>query len=142
MMNMGLNLKEDYHVHCNYNDHSAPDLTIKNVVMQAEKIGLKTLAFTEHVRKTSDWVPRYLEEIELLRDYKLEIIPGFEAKILRDGSIDCADTYASKYLLVASFHTTYGDKQVWIQALEKAIQNHDVDILGHLAPEPSFALDE
>lgn len=142
MMNMRLNLKEDYHVHCNYNDHSAPDLTIKNVVMQAEKVGLKTLAFTEHVRKASEWVPRYLAEIESLRDYKLKIIPGFEAKILRDGSIDCADTYASKYLLVASFHTTYGDKQVWIQALEKAIQNPDVDILGHLAPEPSFALDE
>jgi histidinol phosphatase-like PHP family hydrolase len=139
---MKLNLREDYHVHCNYNDHSAPDLTIKNVVMQAEKVGLQTLAFTEHVRKSSEWVPRYLEEIQSMRDRKLKIIPGFEAKILRDGSVDCADEYASKYLLVASFHTTYGDKQVWIQALKTAITNPDVDVIGHLAPEPSFALDE
>ena len=59
-----MNIKEDYHVHCNYNDHSMPDLTIQNVLKRAKEIDLETLAFTEHVRKTSDWIPKYLKEIE------------------------------------------------------------------------------
>ena len=59
-----LDLKKDYHVHSNYNDHSPQELSIENVTIRAEKINLNTLAFAEHVRRTSDWIPRYLEEID------------------------------------------------------------------------------
>ena len=134
-----MNKKEDYHVHCNYNDHSAPDLTIPSAVKQAEQVGLQKLAFTEHVRKSSDWIGRYLEEVQSV-DAKIEIIPGFEAKILPDGSVDCPEKYAQEYFLVASFHTTYGNKETWVNALKKAIQNDAVDVIGHLAPESSFNL--
>jgi putative hydrolase len=134
-----LNKKEDYHVHCNYNDHSAPDLDVRNAVRHAEHIGLQTIAFTEHVRKSSDWIGQYLEEVQSV-DTKLKIIPGFEAKILPDGSVDCPEKYAEEYFLVASFHTLYGNKEAWINALKKAIQNSNVDVIGHLAPEPSFIL--
>jgi len=136
-----MNHKEDYHVHCNYNDHSAPDLTVKNVVRQAETVGLQTLAFTEHVRKTSDWISSYLKDVESV-DSSLRIIAGFEAKILRDGSIDCPDKYVSEHFVVASFHTVYNDKDIWLQALKQAIQNPDVNVIGHIAPEPSFTLDD
>jgi putative hydrolase len=136
-----LSMKEDFHVHCNYNDHSSPDLTVPNVVKYAEKIGLRTIAFTEHVRKTSDWIPEYLDEIQRISsDSSIETIAGFEAKILIDGSIDCPENYADKYFLIASFHTRYDDKQVWLQALEKAIKNSSVEVIGHIAPEPSFSL--
>jgi putative hydrolase len=142
-----LNKDQDYHVHCNYNDHSASDLTIKNIIAQAEKIGLRVIALTEHVRRTSDWVPRYLAEIRAETDavastYKLQLIPGFEAKILRDGSIDCCEGYSRDHFIVASFHTIFGDKSIWIEALKSAIQNPDVDVIGHLAPEPTFDLNE
>ena len=137
---------QDYHVHCNYNDHSASDLTIKNIIAQAEKIGLRVIALTEHVRRTSDWVPRYLDEIRAetaaASSNKLKVIPGFEAKILRDGSIDCCEGYSREHFIVASFHSTFGDKSVWIEALKSAIQNPDVDVIGHLAPEPTFDLNE
>jgi putative hydrolase len=135
-----LNRKEDYHVHCNYNDHSAPDLTVQNVVKRAEEVGLQTLAITEHVRRSSDWIPKYLKEIEEIKS-KIKIIPGFEAKILRDGSIDCPPDYRDRYFIIASFHTTYGDKQVWMDALKVAIKDPSVDVIGHIAPEPTFALD-
>jgi hypothetical protein len=40
-------------------------------------------------------VPRYLDELRaetiVARSNKLKVIPGFEAKILRDGSIDCCE---------------------------------------------------
>jgi PHP family Zn ribbon phosphoesterase len=51
-------------IHCNYNDHSSLDLTVSNVVKYAENMGLRLIAFAEHVRKTSDWIPRYLDEIQ------------------------------------------------------------------------------
>ena len=141
-----LSTKEDYHIHCNYNDHSSPDLTVSNVVKYAENRDLRVIAFTEHVRKTSDWIPKYLDEIQHIissidSNRILEIIVGFEAKILIDGSIDCPEKYAEKYFLIASFHTEYHDKQVWLQALEKAIENTNVDVIGHIAPEPSFTLE-
>ena len=139
---------QDYHVHCNYNDHSASDLTIKNVIARGEKIGLRIIALTEHVRRTSDWVPRYLDEIRAettaaaASSNKLEVIAGFEAKILRDGSIDCCEEYSRNHFIVASFHTIFGDKGIWMDALRSAIQNPDVNVIGHLAPEPTFDLND
>ncbi|MDQ3836227.1 MAG: PHP domain-containing protein [Thermoproteota archaeon] len=141
-----MDIYQDYHVHCNYNDHSASDLTVKNIMVQAEKIGLKVIALTEHVRRTSDWVPRYLDEIRAetaaTSSNKLKVIPGFEAKILKDGSIDCREEYSRDYFIVASFHTMYEDKGTWIEALKCAIQNPDVNVIGHLAPEPTFDLSD
>jgi putative hydrolase len=63
---------------------------------------LREIAFTEHVRKTSsDWSPKYLDEIQHISSIDsnriLEIIAGFEAKILIDGLIDCPEKYADKY---------------------------------------------
>jgi putative hydrolase len=141
-----LDKKQDYHVHCNYNDHSASDLTVKNIIARGEEIGLRVIALTEHVRRTSDWIPRYLAEITaesaVVSSSKLKLITGFEAKILRDGSIDCCEEYSRNHFIVASFHTIFGDKRMWIEALNSAIQNPDVDVIGHLAPEPTFDLDE
>jgi putative hydrolase len=141
-----LDKDQDYHVHCNYNDHSASDLTVKNIIARAEDIGLKVIALTEHVRRTSDWVPRYLGEITTeaatASGNKLKVISGFEAKILKDGSIDCCEEYSKDHFIVASFHTIFGDKRMWIEALKSAIQNPDVDVIGHLAPEPTFDLND
>jgi putative hydrolase len=137
-----LDVHEDYHVHSNYNDHSASDLTVNNALNRAKEIGLKTLAFTEHVRRSSPWVPRYIQEITNLREQsKINAIIGFEAKILSDGSIDCLEEYSQQYMIIASFHTVYQDKKVWTNALVKAIENPDVDIIGHLAPEQNFVID-
>ncbi|HEY7079904.1 MAG TPA: PHP domain-containing protein [Nitrososphaeraceae archaeon] len=129
----------DYHIHSTYNDHSDPDLTINNVIQFAECNGLKKIAFTEHVRKTSDWIPKYLDEIQTCaKTSSLEIISGFEAKILQDGEIDCPSEYRSKYFVIASFHSVFGNKQVWINALKSVIRDSTVDVIGHLAPEPGM----
>jgi histidinol phosphatase-like PHP family hydrolase len=70
------------------------------------------------------------------------VIPGFEAKILKDGSIDCREEYSKDHFIVASFHSTFGDKRAWIEALNSAVRNPDVDVIGHLAPEPGFDLND
>ncbi|HEY6882483.1 MAG TPA: PHP domain-containing protein [Nitrososphaeraceae archaeon] len=143
-----MNIKEDYHVHCNYNDHSSPDLTIRNVIRRAKEINLEALAITEHVRKTSDWIPKYLKEIDSHtknysenHDSNLRVISGFEAKILANGSVNCPEEYSKNYFLIASFHNIFGNKEIWINALKKAIENPDVDVIGHIAPEPTFTLE-
>jgi putative hydrolase len=138
-----LNIKEDFHVHTSYNDHSASDLNVVSAVKYAESIGLRTLAFTEHVRRESNWIDSYVNEIETNNTKpNLKLITGFEAKILRDGSIDCPPKYSADYFVIASFHTIYGNKEIWMNAIKNAIQNPDVDVIGHLAPEPTFSLDK
>lgn len=136
-----LDLKKDYHVHSNYNDHSPQELSIEKVTRYAEKIDLSTLAFTEHVRKTSDWIPRYLEEIDRIvsSGTKLTIISGFEAKILKDGTVDFPTEYEGHFL-IASFHTRYNNKEDWLSALKSVIALPYVNVIGHLAPEESFDL--
>jgi histidinol phosphatase-like PHP family hydrolase len=137
-----MNLKEDYHIHTNYNDHSASNLTVKNVVMEAERKGLETIALTEHVRETSKWIPSYLMDISnYIQKTNVKVIPGFEAKILSDGNIDCREEIARDYFIIASFHTKYHDKAIWINALTKAIENKYVNVIGHLSPESSFQID-
>ncbi len=137
-----LNIKEDFHIHCNYNDHSSNDLTVKNIIKKAKELNLQTIAFTEHVRKTSDWTEKYLEEINFFKSKaNFNILIGFEAKILADGNIDCPDSYLNdKYFIIASFHTKYKNKNQWYNALLKAVQNDNVNVIGHLAPEPEFTL--
>lgn len=136
-----LDLKKDYHVHSNYNDHSPQELSIEKVTRYAEKIDLSTLAFTEHVRKTSDWIPRYLEEIDKIESSgtKTTIISGFEAKILKDGTVDFPTEYEGHFL-IASFHTRYNNKEDWLSALKSVIALPYVNVIGHLAPEESFDL--
>jgi histidinol phosphatase-like PHP family hydrolase len=130
-------------VHSSYNDHSASDLTVKNALTRATEIRLKTLAFAEHVRRSSAWVPAYLQEINNLREHtNTNVVIGFEAKILSDGSIDCLETYSREYMIIASFHTSYQDKKIWTNALMKAVENPDVNIIGHLAPEESFVIND
>lgn len=137
-----MNLKEDYHIHTNYNDHSAVNLTIKNVIKEAERKGLELIALTEHVRKNSEWIPEYINEIsEYKEKTKVKVVTGFEAKIMEDGSIDCREDIARDYFIIASFHTKYYDKTVWTNALKKAIKNKYINVIGHLAPESSFQLD-
>jgi putative hydrolase len=138
-----LDIKEDYHVHASYNDHSAPDLTVKNALITAEKLGLRTLAFTEHVRRSATWIPQYVQEVKLHSERsKVDVIIGFEAKILPDGAIDCLENYSKMYMIIASFHNAYQDKKIWLNALAKTIENPDVNIIGHLAPESAFTLNK
>ncbi|MDQ5870019.1 MAG: PHP domain-containing protein [Thermoproteota archaeon] len=136
-----LNLKEDYHVHTNFNDHSPSNLSVANIIKCGEEKGLISIAFTEHVRKSSTWIPKYLKEIDKAKSSRtaISMISGFEAKILDSDTLDFPEEYAGHFL-VASFHTRYGSKDKWFHALKLAIKSSHPNALGHLAPEESFDL--
>ncbi|MGN6559647.1 MAG: hypothetical protein ACTHJ2_03895, partial [Candidatus Nitrosocosmicus sp.] len=110
---------------------------------KANDLKLQKIAFTEHVRSTSDWTEKYLEELKQFeKSTDIKILKGFEAKILPDGNVDCLSEYLNKnYFIIASFHTKYYEKEKWLNALIKAIRNENVNVIGHLAPEPEFSLD-
>ncbi|HKR72835.1 MAG TPA: PHP domain-containing protein [Candidatus Nitrosocosmicus sp.] len=138
---MLLNKQEDMHIHCNYNDHSDSNLTASNIIRVAEEKNLTRIAITEHVRKSSDWTRKYLDDVSgQVSKSKLKILAGFEAKILQNGEIDCPEEYlCNNYFIVASFHTKYAKEQ-WYSALIEAIKNPFVNVIGHLAPEIGFGL--
>lgn len=136
-----MNTQQDYHIHTIYNDHSDRDLTIKNVLKQAKRKRLESIAITEHVRRSSEWVYDYVEEIEHQRkEINMDVKIGFEAKILLDGSIDCPDNLARDFFIIASFHNIFANKTRWLNALKRTINNENVDVIGHLAPEDSFQI--
>jgi putative hydrolase len=139
-----LNQKEDYHIHSNYNDHSSKDLTIENIIKRANDLRLQKIAFTEHVRANSDWTEKYLGELKKYENTTtIKILKGFEAKILPDGNVDCPLNYLNKdYFIIASFHTKYQDKEKWYNALIKTIRNENVNVIGHLAPDPGISLEK
>ncbi len=138
---MILNKQEDMHIHCNFNDHSDSNLTASNIIRVAEEKNLTRIAITEHVRKTSDWTAGYLDDVNSqMSKTQIKILPGFEAKILENGEIDCPDEYlCNDYYIIASFHTKYA-KEKWFSALIEAIKNPFVNVIGHLAPEIGFSL--
>jgi histidinol phosphatase-like PHP family hydrolase len=118
-------------------------LTIPNIITKAEDLGLERIAITEHVRKNSEWTEKYLDELNrYIPQTKIKILKGFEAKILVNGDIDCPPEFLNReYFIVASFHTKY-TKEQWHDALIKAIENPDVYVIGHLAPEIDFKIDD
>jgi len=67
----------------------------------------------------------------------MDIISGFEAKILVDGTLDCLDEYLQNYFIIASFHTRY-DKTLWLELIQKVVQNPQVDVVGHLGPDSTW----
>lgn len=137
-----IDFKSDYHIHANYNDHSEKNLTIPNIIKTAERKNLENIAITEHVRKTSDWIDKYINEIlTYSKKTNVKITIGFEAKILSNGDIDCPDII-KKYFIVASFHTKYNNKKVWLNALKSVICNPKVNVIGHLYPEQSFKIED
>jgi hypothetical protein len=61
-----INMKEDY-LSIVTIMMTRPDLTVSNVVKYAENMGLRLIiAFAEHVRKTSDWIPDILTKYNIL----------------------------------------------------------------------------
>ena len=89
------------------------------------------------------WTKKYIDELNYyIPKTKIKILKGFEAKILVDGEIDCpAEFLNNEYFIIASFHTRY-NKEKWYEALIKAIKNPNVDVIGHLAPEIDFKVND
>src|SRR5690242_18942351 len=81
----------DLHMHSNYSDGKN---TPAEMIEAAIQLGYDTVALTDHVWKTSSWVPAYAEHLERLKaKYKqdIRIYSGIEAKVFSlEEDIDAA----------------------------------------------------
>jgi histidinol phosphatase-like PHP family hydrolase len=137
----------DYHIHTTYSDGYN---TIDQYVEAAEMHGLEEIAFTDHVWRSSEWVPDYIADIEDARQ-KTDVVlyAGAEAKIIDDsGCVDIVPEDAEMLDFVMGVVHRYQpnndppkDDMLNFDPLEAAereynltrslMENDLVDIIGH-----------
>ena len=154
-----MKLLGDYHTHTNYTHGKS---TIAENVAQAENLGLKELAITDHsylgfnhIRKGD--LDKMREEINAVKDkYNVNVMLGIEANLIgRDGQIDIDDKELENLdIVVLGFHklSKVGFREFWkfslpnlirkkptkaqiernTQAYINAMNKHRVSILAHL----------
>ena len=85
----------DFHTHTNYTHGEG---SIEETVKQAENLGLKAVAITDHAYKSTYSIKKgdldkMYQDIETIKDkYKVKIMLGIEANIIsRSGNVDVPD---------------------------------------------------
>lgn len=113
---------DDYHIHTKMTDGVC---TPKEIIEEAIKLGMRNIAFTEHVREalTYNWF-RFRDDILDLRLDGIKIWIGIEAKVLNpEGKLDVSkDVLESADIVLGTVH---GAQRVeWLL-------NSDCDIIAH-----------
>lgn len=149
----------DYHTHTTYTHGTS---TVEENVKQAEKLGLKEIAITEHsylgfnhIKKED--LERIKQDIDSIKGrYNVKVLWGIEANLMsRDGAVDISDEELEKLdLVVLGYHkaSRYSIKE-WTKfalpnmfrkkatprqietntnAYLRAMDKHRVSILAHL----------
>lgn len=154
-----MKLVGDFHTHTNYSHGLG---SIEDSVKQAENLGLKAVAITEHSYQSHYSIKKgdldqMRKDIEKIKDkYKVKVLLGIEANLIsRNGDIDISDEeLKSLDLVILSTHKfTRIKMKEWIywmipnlfrkkptkakierntQAYINAMDKHRVSILGHL----------
>jgi putative hydrolase len=139
----------DFHIHTNYTDgHSTPE----EIIDRAIGLKLKTIAFSEHVNKTSGWFNEFSERINSLKkNDNLKIFLGIETKALDfNGNLDATPDMITNSDIVVGVVHRYSDgkggliplEEIKNLGLEKAaeiefrlalglLENKDINVLGH-----------
>ncbi|MEM3091180.1 MAG: PHP domain-containing protein [Candidatus Pacearchaeota archaeon] len=129
--------------------------TVQEMIEQSKKLGLKSIALTEHVNYQTKWYNNFVKEIKKLREKKkyasLEIFIGAEIKpVDYKGSLGASDFIINESeIVIGSIHRYPEEKggfisldKIPILGLERAadiefrlsiglIKNKRIDVLGH-----------
>ena len=100
---MTISLLEDMHTHSTFSDGLG---SIQDNIAFASRSGLNELAFTDHVRRDTEWLPDYVTALRVARrmtDLRIRI--GVEAKLLDlDGALDVPERRHGVEWLYAADH--------------------------------------
>jgi HisJ family histidinol phosphate phosphatase len=140
----------DLHMHSNYSDGKH---TPEEMIEAAIGIGYEAMAVTDHVWKSSPWVPAYAAHLQTLKRkyrHRIRLYSGIEAKVVSlDGDIDADPSFdALVDLVLGSIHripkpdgyysTADGDRlprraiiENWLEAFCRMLENPRVDIIAH-----------
>jgi putative hydrolase len=140
----------DLHMHSNYSDGKN---TPEEMIEAAIEIGYKVVAITDHVWKTSSWVPAYAAHLETLKkkyENEIKLYSGIEAKVVSlEGDIDADPSFDDQVdLVLGSIHRipnreSYFSKgdverlpkqwviENWLISFYRMLENPRVDIIAH-----------
>ncbi|WP_290595656.1 MULTISPECIES: PHP domain-containing protein [unclassified Archaeoglobus] len=136
----------DYHIHTTYSDGQS---SIESYIIRAKELGLKEIAITDHIWRTSEWVDDYVNEIrELSEKHNFKVHAGLEAKAIDlDGNVDISKSDRKKVDFVMGvvhrrlpdedsiFKDLFNLNPLKIQEIEviliKRMILKGVDIIGH-----------
>src|SRR4051794_8530439 len=94
---------QDMHVHSTYSDGAG---SVAENVAQAERAGITALTCVDHVRRDTEWVTSFVDEVrELGTLTEIELRSGIEAKILdTSGELDLPDDLGGVDRIYAADH--------------------------------------
>ncbi|MDF2651046.1 MAG: polX, partial [Paenibacillus sp.] len=140
----------DLHMHSKYSDGKN---TPEEMIEAAIDLGYEAVAITDHVWRTSSWVPAYaahLEKLKLKYEDKIRLYSGIEAKVISlHGDIDADPSFDSQVdLVLGSIHRIphpegfYSRADLesvpkgevienWLLAFYQMLDNPRVDIIAH-----------
>jgi histidinol phosphatase-like PHP family hydrolase len=140
----------DLHMHSKYSDGKN---TPEEMIEAAIDIGYEAVAITDHVWKTSAWVPAYAAHLETLKkkyESKIRLYSGIEAKVISlQGDIDADPSFdAHVDLVLGSIHRIPNQEgffskadlervpkqqivENWLVAFCRMLENPRVDIIAH-----------
>ncbi len=132
-------IKGDLHAHSKWSDGQ---MSIEELVSAAEKIGYEYISVSDHTvglgiaggLDEKELLERQLEIDKIQKKHpQIRILSAVEVNIKANGELDIKDEMLKKLdLVVASVHTSFHQSQeVMTERLLKAINNPNVDIIGH-----------
>jgi putative hydrolase len=122
-----LDQHSDLHVHSTFSDGLS---TIEENVASAAGHGLHTLGLVDHVRRSTDWVPSFVDAVRALDGTAgLKILCGVEVKILDTaGTLDLPpDLPHLDYILIADHQMPRPDGPMSPTAVAVAVASGDLD---------------
>jgi histidinol phosphatase-like PHP family hydrolase len=127
----------DLHIHSIYSDANS---TIFEIAERAHKLGLETIAITDHFwpslgsrRGGRELIESRRREIVDVRSHfpSLTILDGAEVDVAADGTLaEVAGGLIQFDIIIGSFHWSM-DSSHWAQALSRSLENPKFQILGH-----------
>lgn len=118
---------QDMHVHSTYSDGSG---SVAENVIAAERAGLVAITCVDHVRRSTDWVPAFAEEVRSLdHATDVEVRSAVEAKILdTSGELDLpADIGGVDRVYAADHRVPLDDGPADPAAIRIAIADGELD---------------
>ncbi|MBS3766084.1 DNA polymerase/3'-5' exonuclease PolX [Candidatus Bipolaricaulota bacterium] len=144
-------------LHCHSDRSSDGEIPLETLGEQAQKRGYSYLTVTDHAETagivgglTDEDVDQHIEEIGRMNEELegLQLFPGVEANVQKDGSLDLSGKSLEKLdIVLAGVHSGFDmAESEMTERLVRAIENEKTDIIAHptgrkLGERGSFDLD-
>lgn len=141
--------KKDFHLHSNYSDGLS---SIEEMTEVATKNKFTEIAFTDHVRRSTNWLKKYVRTIDIVRKKypNIKVLSGIEAKAISlNGDIDANTEFFDIIdIVLGSIHRIpKGEDEyllsteilsnkkralnLWYESMLKLIENKYVSVIAH-----------